>query len=80
MLKEDKSHRDINKLLGEKLSPEKMSEILSKLKFKTEIQGNNLSIKVPEFRLDIDMEADIVEEIARLYGYNNIFLIKKGMK
>ena len=62
----------INKLLGEKLSPEKMSEILSKLKFKTEIQGNNLSIKVPEFRLDIDMEADIVEEIARLYGYNNI--------
>lgn len=62
----------INKLLGEKLSPEKMSEILSKLKFKTEIQGNNLSIEVPEFRLDIDMEADIVEEIARLYGYNNI--------
>jgi len=62
----------INKLLGEKLSTDKMSEILSKLKFKTEIQGNNLSIKVPEFRLDIDMEADIVEEIARLYGYNNI--------
>lgn len=49
-----------------------MSEILSKLKFKTEIQGNNLSIKVPEFNCDIDMEADIVEEIARLYGYNNI--------
>ncbi len=62
----------INKLIGEDLSPEKMVEILAKLKLKAEIQGDKISVEVPEFRLDIDMEADIVEEIARLYGYNNI--------
>lgn len=62
----------INSLLGEELSPSEMVDILSRLKFKAQADKEKLNIEIPSFRLDIEMEADILEEIARLYGYNNI--------
>lgn len=62
----------INDLIGEVLPVEKMCSVLESLKFKCKVKEDRLFITVPEFRLDIKQEADIVEEIARIYGYNNI--------
>ncbi len=58
----------INAFLGTDISREEMVKILTSLDF--EIVGND--IKVPSFRPDVEREADVAEEIARIYGYNNI--------
>ena len=63
----------INKIIGLEIPIKKSSEILKSLDFENTITGNILKIKVPSFRIgDIEIEEDIIEEIARIYGYNNI--------
>ena len=59
---------NINKFLGTDVPKQQMIDILTKLEFKIE----NDFILPPSFRSDIEHEADISEEIARIYGYNNI--------
>ncbi len=50
-----------------------MIAILESLEFKCELNSSNEIIaKVPSFRLDMEQEADFVEEIARIYGYDKI--------
>ena len=58
----------INKLIGIKLSTNEMSNILKRLGFKIE----NSVITIPFHRTDIKNDADIAEEIARIYGYDKI--------
>ncbi len=58
----------INAFLGTSLSREYMVEVLTKLCF--EIKGDD--IYVPSYRDDVEGEHDIAEEIARIYGYNEI--------
>ncbi|WP_033543612.1 phenylalanine--tRNA ligase subunit beta [Planococcus sp. CAU13] len=62
----------INSRLGMKIRFEDMLDILNRLQFKTEAMNNQLMISVPTRRQDIQIEEDIVEEIARLYGYDEI--------
>ncbi|MGB9679969.1 MAG: phenylalanine--tRNA ligase subunit beta [Thermoanaerobacteraceae bacterium] len=62
----------INKFLGTEISKDKMINILKSLEFNVEELDENLKITVPHFRKDVTIEADIAEEIARIYGYNNI--------
>ncbi|MBU5590636.1 phenylalanine--tRNA ligase subunit beta [Clostridium sp. MSJ-4] len=62
----------INKFLGISLSKESMKEYLDRLELKTSFNGDMLVIDVPTFRIDINIKEDIAEEIARIYGYNNI--------
>ena len=62
----------INARLGMKISFEDMLDILSRLKFPTEAINGQLVITVPTRRQDIQIEEDVVEEIARLYGYDEI--------
>ncbi|MDF1498372.1 MAG: phenylalanine--tRNA ligase subunit beta [Patescibacteria group bacterium] len=62
----------IENLLGIKIEKEKVIEILNSLEFKVVDQGNNLNIKIPTFRIDIEKVNDIIEEIGRIYGYENI--------
>jgi phenylalanyl-tRNA synthetase beta chain len=64
-------HR-INRFLGTELPTSQMIEILESLEFKVLQKGDDLEITVPHFRRDVTIEADIAEEIARLFGYNNI--------
>ncbi|BAQ14789.1 putative phenylalanyl-tRNA synthetase subunit beta [Clostridium botulinum] len=62
----------INKFLGTNISKEEMQEFLDRLDLNTEIKGEILEIHVPTFRCDLNIKEDIAEEIARIYGYNNI--------
>ena len=58
----------INALLGTEISKSDMYAYLNRLEIEVE---NNVAI-VPTFRPDLEIEADIAEEIARIYGYNKI--------
>ncbi|PYG88803.1 phenylalanyl-tRNA synthetase beta subunit [Ruminiclostridium sufflavum DSM 19573] len=64
----------IDRYIGNNLPQEKMVEILRSLEFKVEVEGDTFEIKVPTFRAtkDITMKVDIIEEITRIYGYDNI--------
>lgn len=58
----------INRFLGTDISEERMKQILTDLHFG--VNGNEIT--VPSFRADVEHKADIAEETARIYGYNNI--------
>ncbi len=58
----------INHLLGTKLSQTEIEEIFQRLQFKTK---NNV-VEVPLYRTDVNEEIDLIEEVARIYGYNHI--------
>ena len=62
-----------NYLLGTEISTEEMEDIFRRLKFKTlrEPDGT-ISVEAPSFRPDIEREVDLVEEVARIYGYDKI--------
>lgn len=62
----------INNRLGMKISLEEMKTILERLKFDFEAANGLLYIQAPTRRQDIQIEEDIVEEIARIYGYDEI--------
>lgn len=64
--------QDINRLLGLELKPEEMVKILKSLNFGVQHRGDILDIVIPSFRLDIKGTEDIAEEVARIYGYDNI--------
>jgi len=68
------SKQYIDKYIGQVLPMEKVLEILKSLKFEVSVNGEELTIKVPTFRAskDISIKADIVEEISRVYGFDNI--------
>ena len=62
----------INKFLGTDIAKEDIKKYLDSLELKTEINGDNLDIKIPTFRVDIAIKEDIAEEVARIYGYDKI--------
>ena len=63
-----------NRLLGASIPQEEMIRILESLQFEVKLDKANqqLEVKVPSHRLDIELEADLIEEVARLYGYDRI--------
>ncbi|MCX6055663.1 MAG: phenylalanine--tRNA ligase subunit beta [Chloroflexi bacterium] len=67
---------DVQRWLGIAISVEKIAELLSHLEFRVEIHDAQVKVVCPEHRLDISEgitgKADIIEEIARVYGYDNI--------
>ena len=72
-LKQVKLRRDqVERLLGLTLVDEDIEKILSSLGLQLESDVGGWLVTVPSFRFDIEIEADLIEEIARIYGYNNI--------
>ncbi|NMB45004.1 MAG: phenylalanine--tRNA ligase subunit beta [Firmicutes bacterium] len=61
-----------NKLLGADIPRDDMIRILRSLQFGVRDKGEQLEVTVPSHRLDIEVEADLIEEVARLYGYDRI--------
>ncbi|HLR20940.1 MAG TPA: phenylalanine--tRNA ligase subunit beta [Tissierellaceae bacterium] len=62
----------VNMLLGIDLSVEEMIKYLNSLDLKSEFDGEVIITTIPTYRLDLDIEADLIEEIGRLYGFHNI--------
>ncbi|NFT91581.1 phenylalanine--tRNA ligase subunit beta [Clostridium botulinum] len=62
----------VNKFLGTDLSKEEMKKCLDSVDLFTEIDGDNLNVTAPTFRIDIAIKEDIAEEIARIHGYDVI--------
>ncbi|EHR34643.1 phenylalanine-tRNA ligase, beta subunit [Helcococcus kunzii ATCC 51366] len=62
----------LNSLLGIDLDIEQSKKYLDSLELYTEIEGDTLNVKIPFFRSDLNIEEDLIEEIGRLYGFQNI--------
>lgn len=62
----------VEHILGVSIEPQQMVDILTSLQFKVQQQGDHLLVTVPTFRPDVTIEVDLIEEVARIYGYNNI--------
>ncbi|RMH71075.1 MAG: phenylalanine--tRNA ligase subunit beta [Gemmatimonadetes bacterium] len=63
----------VNHLLGTNLDARTMVSLLETIEFETYITDTAvITVQAPTFRTDMDREVDIIEEIARLYGYDNI--------
>ena len=64
----------IQKYIGVNISASEVGKILTSLGFTVDFGGDSISVKVPTFRAtkDITIPVDIVEEVARMYGYDNI--------
>ena len=72
----DVSLRRINALIGKEIPEATVREILAALEVKIlEEKGDGvLTVAVPPYRVDVQREADLVEDILRIYGYNNVEL------
>ncbi|PCH76295.1 MAG: phenylalanine--tRNA ligase subunit beta [Flavobacteriaceae bacterium] len=67
------SYEKMDRLIGEKINREVVKNILASLdiRLNSETEGG-LGLTIPSFRVDVTREADVIEEILRVYGYNNI--------
>ncbi len=62
----------IDSYVGTKLPDRQIKNILSSLGFSPKITKHDVTVSVPSFRRDVTIDVDVIEEIARLYGYHNI--------
>ena len=64
--------RQIKRVLGIELADNEVTAILKRLGMEVTATPDEWRVKSPSFRFDIQIEADLLEEIVRVYGYNNI--------
>ena len=62
----------VNGLLGTSLTSAEVAEVFDRLCFHYALTGDHFDVTVPDYRNDITMDADLIEEVARLYGYDNL--------
>ncbi|MBI4822757.1 MAG: phenylalanine--tRNA ligase subunit beta [Nitrospirae bacterium] len=62
----------VNRVLGVEIPLHEMAEILKRLNLTIKEDKKHLKITPPSYRLDIERDSDVIEEIARLYGYQRI--------
>lgn len=68
----------VNKLIGEELKKETIKKILASLDIKVNsISDAGLGLVIPSYRVDVQREVDVIEEILRVYGYNSIKIPSK---
>ena len=67
------NYNNINSMIGQEIPKDTIKKILASLDIKVQSETEQiLGLKVPSFRVDVTREADVIEEILRVYGYNNI--------
>lgn len=75
---------NINSILGTVISKEDILDCFRKLAFECEVNGETITVIVPTRRIDISIKEDLIEEVGRIYGVDNIegkimtLPIKKG--
>ena len=74
--KEDKkieiTVKNINDILGADISEKDIIDVYERLGFSVEKNGEKLVVTVPRRRLDINIKEDLIEEVSRIYGVDNI--------
>src|SRR5258708_39204862 len=71
--------KNVDHLIGKKIPHEEIFSILESLEIKISNKTENgFTASVPPYRVDVFLEADIVEEILRIYGLNNVELSEKA--
>lgn len=72
------SFEKVNNLIGETLKKETIKNILASLDIKiSSISDTGLGLNIPPYRVDVQREVDVIEEILRVFGYNNIKIPNK---
>ena len=67
------SYHNINRLIGKNIEKQTVKKILPLLDIKImNEKDETLTLEIPSYRVDVKKEADVIEEILRIYGYNNI--------
>jgi phenylalanyl-tRNA synthetase beta chain len=67
--------KNVNRLIGKSIAREEIFSILEALDISiTDKHDTGFTVSVPPYRVDVTQEADVVEEILRIYGFNNIEL------
>jgi len=70
-IKLDLAH--VNRLIGTEIEPKRIEKILADVGFEVSKSKGGYKVQVPTYRHnDVHLEADVIEEIARIYGFNNI--------
>ncbi len=62
---------EVKRILGIDISDREVERILRSLGFGVEGTGEKFSVTIPTWRLDVEREVDVLEELARIHGYNN---------
>jgi phenylalanyl-tRNA synthetase beta chain len=62
----------VERVLGVAMKGGEIGGIMSRLGMGCQVQGNDFSVTPPSYRFDIAIEEDLIEEVARVYGYENI--------
>ena len=74
----DVKYSHIDRLIGKKLDHKLIKKILNALDIEIlKEEGDLLVVKVPAYRVDVTRESDVIEEILRIYGYNNVEFSQK---
>ena len=69
----DISYHNVSRLIGKEIPKEELKNILESLEMKIVRETERgLSLMVPTYRVDVYREVDVIEEILRIYGYNNV--------
>ena len=63
---------NINNVLGTDLTEDEVIDVFKRLKFKGYAEDGKISVLVPKRRLDINIKEDLIEEVGRIYGVDNI--------
>ena len=72
------SFENATKLIGEELPQDTIKRILTSLEIKiNSVTETGIGLTIPSYRNDVQREADVIEEILRVYGYNNIGFTQK---
>ena len=67
------NYQKVNSIIGEEIKPETIKKIIASLDIKiSSISDTGLGLIIPAYRVDVTREIDVIEEILRVYGYNNI--------
>lgn len=72
------SYERCNRLIGSTISENDMKSILNSLDIHVRSEDNGIAqLEIPAYRVDVTREADVVEEVLRIYGFNNVPLPEK---